>query len=124
MTDINEYDRKLLIDIRPISGNPRCFIEIEACFTGTSKHVLGSLINSSILGYYGVLVAEDLERCIQRRKQGRKCKDVGALIKIRYFLVKIMQIKDIMRDKVLGKNVFIASRSQFENILKQIVEKG
>ena len=126
MAGINNYDRKLLMNIRPISDNPRCFIEIEVSHSGSRKHVLGSLINSSILGYYGVLVAEDPSESnedTRRKKRRRRRIDVRTAIRIKYFLMKTIQVKDIMRGKVLGENVFIVSRSQFENILKQVVEK-
>ena len=39
-----------------ILENPRSFIALEVCFTGFMKHTLGSLVNASILGYYGVII--------------------------------------------------------------------
>ena len=52
---INE---KLLKRLRSLSvnPNPRCLLAIEVVFSGSSKHILGDLLNASAIGLYGIVI--------------------------------------------------------------------
>lgn len=47
--------------------NPRCALGIEVVYSGTSKHILGDMINSGTIGLYGlVLVSDEMCTKVQR----------------------------------------------------------
>lgn len=39
------------------NNNPRCTLAIEVVYSGSSKHILGDITNSSMMGLYGFVVA-------------------------------------------------------------------
>lgn len=44
---------------RPVNPNPRCLIAIEVCYSGSSKHLMGDMLNAGALGLYGFVVGND-----------------------------------------------------------------
>jgi hypothetical protein len=42
-------------DLKP-NLNPRCLIAVEVVYSGSAKHVLGDILNSSVLGLYGLVI--------------------------------------------------------------------
>jgi hypothetical protein len=46
---------------RPGNPNPRCLLAIEVIFSGTSKHVMGDILNAAALGLFGFVVGSDRE---------------------------------------------------------------
>ena len=80
-----------------ITKNPRSFIAVEVSFSGSMKHTMGSIINASLLGYYGVLVVNNY----MLRKA----------LRLKYYLLSIPSIKKI--NSMIGSNVLIVTDEQF-----------
>lgn len=63
------------------NANPRCLLAIEVVFSGTSKHILGDMLNASAIGLYGIVVCsqEMLSRAKRNREYLIKLADLGKL---------------------------------------------
>jgi hypothetical protein len=59
--------------------NPRCALAIEIVFSGSSKHILGDITNSSMMGLYGFVIAHPkiLEKVNRVFEYTKKIKEVG-----------------------------------------------
>ena len=89
--------------VKPITRTPRSFIAVEVCFSGTMKHTLGSLVNASLLGYYGVVVTND--------------QMLMKALRLKYYLLSITTLKEI--NNMIGRNVLIVTDKQFLKAIKQ-----
>lgn len=51
-----------------VNLHPNCLVAIEIGYTGTRKHRMGDLVNASLVGHVGIMVAKDdrTEQCYQR----------------------------------------------------------
>jgi hypothetical protein len=47
---------RALFDDRPRNPNPRCLLAIEIVYSGSSKHIMGDMLNAGALGLYGLVV--------------------------------------------------------------------
>lgn len=50
--------RDLVMD-RPPNPNPRCLLAIEVIYSGSSKHIMGDMLNAGALGLYGLVVGTE-----------------------------------------------------------------
>lgn len=50
--------RNLFDGLEP-NRNPRCLLAIEVVYSGSSKHVMGDMLNASALGLFGLVVGTD-----------------------------------------------------------------
>lgn len=48
-----------LFDGAPPNANPRCLLAIEVSFSGSSKHIMGDLLNAGAHGLYGLVVGKE-----------------------------------------------------------------
>lgn len=58
--------RALFAD-RPPNPNPRCPLAIEVIYSGTSKHIMGDMLNAGALGLYGLVIGQDAQMIKIRR---------------------------------------------------------
>lgn len=76
--------------------NPRCLLAIEVTFSGSSKHILGDILNASALGYYGIVIGKpEMMPKIQRN--------------IEY----IRQLAELNKLPILFQNVLVVSTDEF-----------
>ncbi len=90
--------------VEAVNMNPRSLITVEVCFSGSMKHTFGSLINASILGYYGVLVTNDSM--------------LPRALRLKYYLLSVTEQKKIKVD--IGKNLIIITNNQMKKVLKEL----
>lgn len=76
--------------------NPRCLLAVEVVFNGTAKHVLGDILNSSVLGYYGLIIASEAK-----------------LPRVRRNLEYLKALTDVGKLPSLFRNVAVVTTSQF-----------
>ncbi len=49
---------RLRLADRPANSNPRCLLAIEIVFSGSSKHVMGDMLNAGAHGLYGLVIGD------------------------------------------------------------------
>lgn len=92
--------------IRFKNFNPRCMLAIEVVFSGSSKHILGDITNASIMGLYGLVIAN-----------GKSFKKVKRIHKYLYAVRKLEKAPD-----QLFQNVAILSDDKMLSLLSKYVE--
>lgn len=74
--------------------NPRCLLAIEVVYSGSSKHLLGDLLNSSALGLYGIVVCKS-EMKAKVMRNVRYIKQITELEKVPEGLFQNVLVVDI-----------------------------
>ena len=82
------------------NDNPRCLLAIEVVHSGTSKHIMGDMLNASSLGLYGVIVGEQSQMPKIRR--------------VRRYLDAIAELK---KQPYLFPNIILTSGDEFHSLL-------
>jgi len=87
--------------LRQENKNPRCFLAIEIEKSGSRKHMVGNIVNASILGAFGIIIPFDDKALSAYRK-------IDAYLD---FAAKVGKTREIF------KNILIINK---ENFLKAI----
>ncbi len=101
----NKTPRQLKDRLSPLNPNknPRCLLSIEIVFSGSSKHILGDITNSSIMGLYGVVVTtrETHDKVMRVFKFLKKVKDKkipsGPMTLQLFDNILIIETKDLLK---------------------------
>lgn len=86
---------------RPANPNPRCLLAIEVCYSGSSKHIMGDLLNAGSLGLFGLVVGDD-----------------SHMPKIRRIWRYIELLAELGKGPWLFRNVVSISTSEFDCLLR------
>ncbi len=93
----NEY-------LQSLNENPRCFLAIEIEKSGSRKHMLGDVVNASILGKIGLVIP-----MTESKRRG--------FLGIKKFIEFAMAVKKLKAN--LGQNVLIIRSERFLDVLNR-----
>lgn len=100
----NLINAKLLAKLRVLSHknpNPRCLLAIEVVFSGSSKHILGDMLNASAIGLYGIVIGSpDMMPKIKRNME---------------YLKKLAELDKL--NPLPFQNVLLVSTEEFEQLI-------
>jgi hypothetical protein len=88
---------RVLFDGRPANSNPRCLLAIEVTYSGSSKHIMGDLLNAGALGLYGMVIGSN-----------------QTLPKIRRILKYLEVLAELEKLPWLFQNVVVLGTSDFD----------
>jgi hypothetical protein len=86
---------------RPPNPNPRCLLAIEVCYSGSSKHMMGDMLNAGALGLYGFVVGSERN-----------------MPKIQRILRYLQILADLDKVPWLFRNVVALSTVEFDALLQ------
>lgn len=92
--------RQLFRD-RPPNPNPRCLLAIEVVFSGSSKHIMGDILNAGAHGLYGLVVG--------REARMRKIQRIGKYLQV---------LADLEKLPPMFRNVVALSTVEFDELLE------
>ena len=80
--------------------NPRCALGIEVVYSGTSKHILGDMVNSGTIGLYGLVLASDemFPKVKRIQEYVRIVKDLGKMPVELCSNVQVLKAKEFLDD--------------------------
>ena len=93
--------REKLQELPSHNPNPRCLLAIEVVFSGSSKHLLGDILNASVVGLYGIVVGSPT--MITKIKRNRE------------YLIKLAELKKM--EYLPFQNVLVLDTDEFERLL-------
>ncbi len=73
----------------------RCFIAIEIEFSGSSKHILGSIINASVSGSIGIIIGNE--------------NNIGKIRRIYYYIVRLEGLERLKINTLGNINMYDAN---------------
>jgi hypothetical protein len=89
-----------LFDGRPSNPNPRCLLAVEVCYSGSSKHIMGDMLNAGALGLYGLVVGD--ERHMPKiRRIGRYLEVLAELGKVPWLFRNVVTLSTAGFDDLL-----------------------
>lgn len=100
LNHVNDSLKLLLRKLPASNPNPRCLLAIEVVFSGSSKHILGDMLNASAIGLYGIVVGKpEMMPKIQRNRE---------------YLHKLAALDKL--NPLPFQNVLVISTSDFERL--------
>jgi hypothetical protein len=91
--------QSLLVQLRP-NPNPRCLLAIEVVYSGSSKHIMGDMLDPSALGLYGLVVGDEV-----------------MLPKIRRIGQYVERLAELEKSPELFANLVTLSTAKFDSLL-------
>lgn len=79
---------------RSPNPNPRCLLAIEVIYSGTSKHIMGDMLNAGALRLYGVVIGQDTQMAKIRRIQSY-LEMLAQLQKLPWLFRNVVALKDL-----------------------------
>lgn len=90
-----------LFEHLPPNKNPRCLLAIEVIYSGSSKHVLGDILNAGALGLYGLVIGLDTQMPKIRRIH-RYLRMLADLEKLPWLFQNVVAISAVDFDGIIG----------------------
>ncbi len=90
-----------LFDQRPSNPNPRCLLAIEVCFSGSSKHIMGDMLNAGALGLFGLVVG-DAPHMAKIERIGRYLDVLAGLGKVPWMFRNVVSLSTSDFDRILA----------------------
>lgn len=87
-------------DQRQPNRNPRCLLAIEVTFSGSSKHIMGDILNASALGLFGIVIGAESQ--------------IVKISRILRYLETLAALEKLPR---LFQNVIVLSTDEFDALL-------
>lgn len=83
-------------DLSP-NPNPRCLIAVEVVFSGSAKHLLGDILNSSALGLYGLVVCrEDMFEKVNRNREYLQTLSMVGKLPALFLNVRVITVSEFL----------------------------
>jgi len=83
-----------------VNPNPRCLIAIEVTYSGSSKHILGDIMNASAMGLYGIVVGKP-----------------EIVPKIKRNIMYLQRLSELDKPHFLPKNLLVLSTDELRDLL-------
>ena len=88
-------------DGRPSNPNPRCLLAIEVCYSGSSKHIMGDMLNAGALGLFGFVVGGDARHMAKIQRIGRYLDVLAYLGKVPWLFRNVVAVSTAELDALL-----------------------
>jgi hypothetical protein len=96
---------RAVVEGRPTNPNPRCLIAIEVCYSGSSKHIMGDMLNAGALGLYGFVVGGDPKHMLKIQRIGRYLEVLADLGKVPWLFRNVVTLSTGELDALLANGV-------------------
>jgi hypothetical protein len=90
-----------LFDGRPSNPNPRCLLAIEVCYSGSSKHIMGDMLNAGALGLYGFVVGDE-RHMAKIQRIGRYLEVLAELGKVHWLFRNVVALSTVEFDALFA----------------------
>ncbi len=88
------------------NSSSRCYLAIEIEFSGSSKHILGSILNASVSGSLGIVVADSHNR--------------SKIDNLVHYFLRLESLELLKLNKIIA-NLFVFEDDEFLDLLSEFV---